>query len=80
MRIFTSEDNPIIIRENDTTRITKFGYSDLHIVSHKPTKRDFGLASLEDAERFVQLRLWENPRESFFWRRGIDPKEIEGKK
>lgn len=75
MRLFTAEDNPIIIRDDKITRITKFGYSDMHIVSHKPTGRDFGLATLEDAEQFIRLEGWNNHREGFFWRRGIKPKD-----
>lgn len=75
MRLFTAEDTPIIISEDNITRITKFGYSDMHIVSHKPTGRDFGLATLEDAEQFIRLKGWENYRDGFFWRRGMKPKD-----
>lgn len=60
MRILTSEDHSIIIRETDTAVIRKLNvHSDLHVVIEKKTGREFGLLSLEKAEEFVRTQGWQ---------------------
>ena len=60
MQIITSRDaTQIVIAETETYLIQKWSPdSDLCVVIHKPTKRQFGVSGEENAKRFAQFECW----------------------
>lgn len=60
MQILTSKDaTSIIIAETEIYSIRKMSpHSDLHIITHKPTGREFGVTDEDEAKKFAQFECW----------------------